>query len=57
VQPWDPQGADSSGVLARFDRRDAVGATTEELDRYGKFLARARTHVIVNLPRPEPDKS
>jgi hypothetical protein len=57
VQPWDPQGADSSGVLARFDRRDAVGVTTEELDRYGKFLAQARTHVIVNLPRPEPDKS
>lgn len=57
VQPWDPQGADSSGVLARFDRRDAVGVTTEDLDRYGKFLARARTHVIVNLPRPEPDES
>ncbi len=57
VQPWDPQGADSTGVLARFDRRDAVGVTTEELDRYGEFLARARTHVIVNLPRQEPDES
>jgi hypothetical protein len=54
VKPWSPQGRDSSGVLARFDRRDAQGVTTEELDRYGKLLAEARTHVIVNLPRPEP---
>ncbi len=54
VKPWNPQGADSAGVPARFDRRDAQGVTTEELDRYGKLLARARTHVVVNLPRPEP---
>jgi hypothetical protein len=54
VKSWTPTGRDSSGVLVRFDRRDALGVTTEELDHYGKLLAQARTHVIVNLPRPEP---
>jgi hypothetical protein len=41
-------------MLQRFDRRDAQGVTSAELDAYGKFLARARTHVVVNLPRAEP---
>ncbi len=54
VKPWEPAGADSSGLLARFDRRDAEGVTSTELDAYGRFLTTARTHVVVNVPRPEP---
>jgi hypothetical protein len=54
VKPWTPAGGDSSAMLARFDRRDALGVSTEELDHYGKLLQQARTHVVVNLPRPEP---
>jgi hypothetical protein len=54
VRPWDPKGADSTAMLARFDRRDALGVTSQELDAYGLFLGRARSHVVVNLPRPDP---
>jgi hypothetical protein len=54
VKPWSPDGADRPALLARFDRRDAQGVTSAELDAYGAFLAVARTQVVVNLPRPEP---
>jgi hypothetical protein len=57
VKPWDPHGVDSTAVLARFDRRDAQGVSTPELDRYGKLLARAHSHVVVNVRRPEPRAS
>lgn len=53
VRPWDPRGADSAALAARFDRRDVEGVTTAELDAYGKFLTQARTQVVVNVPRPE----
>lgn len=56
VKPWDPKGADSLASVQRFDRRDAQGVTTDELDAYGIFLGKARTHVVVNLPRPESGK-
>ncbi|MFN2432887.1 MAG: hypothetical protein ABR599_08780 [Gemmatimonadota bacterium] len=55
VRPWLPAGADSSGFLARLDRRDVQGVTFEQLDAYGSFLREARTHVVVNVPRPEPE--
>jgi hypothetical protein len=54
VKPWRPDGDDRPALLARFDRRDAQGVTSAELDAYGAFLAAARTQVVVNLPRPEP---
>lgn len=55
VRPWDASGADSSALIGHFDRREKLGVTTAELDAYGKLLARARTHVVVNVPRPEPE--
>ena len=55
VKPWQPQAADSTGMLARFDRRDAQGVTSAQLDSYGKFLAKARSHVVVNIPRPDAE--
>lgn len=54
VEPWDPRGKDSLAVVVRFDRRDAQGVTSAELEAYGTFLSQARTHVKVNVPRPEP---
>jgi hypothetical protein len=54
VRPWDGKGADSTAMLARFDRRDAQGVTSEELDAYGNYLAGARSHVVVNVRRPQP---
>jgi hypothetical protein len=57
VRPWQPTGTDSLALVTRFDRRDAQGVTSEELDAYGHFLSKARTHVVVNVPRPEPKGS
>ena len=54
VKPWDPDSTDRAALLARFDRRDAQGVTSAELDAYGDFLRAARTQVVVNVPRPEP---
>ncbi|HEY7530906.1 MAG TPA: hypothetical protein VIC56_09545 [Gemmatimonadota bacterium] len=54
VEPWEPEGADREAMLERFDRRDAQGVTSADLDAYGELLAAARTQVVVNLPRPEP---
>lgn len=53
VRPWDPTGADSTGFMARFDRRDAQGVTSADLEAYSRMLREARTHIVVNLPRPE----